>query len=220
MERQRLIFHIDVNSAFLSWESVYRLSKDPHAIDLANHSSAAGGDAKSRHGIVLAKSVPAKQYGISTAEPLVSALKKCPELTIVPSRFDLYLEYSEKLIKLFEEYTLTLRNVSIDEVLRYMTETIHLFGSPTETANRTRGRIHRSLVYCQCRHCPQQASAKMASDFEKPDKTHTLFSSEIPDKMWPLPLRNLFFVGSSAAMRMEKIGLIRSEILLPATARF
>ena len=189
MERQRLIFHIDVNSAFLSWESVYRLSKDPHAIDLRTIPSAVGGDAKSRHGIVLAKSVPAKQYGISTAEPLVSALKKCPELTIVPSRFDLYLEYSEKLIKLLEEYTPNIEKFSIDEAFLDMTETIHLFGTPTETANRIRERIHREL------------------GFEKPDKTHTLFSSEIPDKMWPLPLRNLFFVGSSAAMRMEKIGL-------------
>ena len=208
MERQRLIFHIDVNSAFLSWESVYRLSKDPHAIVLRTIPSAVGGDAKSRHGIVLAKSVPAKQYGISTAEPLVSALKKCPELTIVPSRFDLYLEYSEKLIKLLEEYTPDIEKFSIDEAFLDMTETIHLFGTPTETANRIRERIHRELGFTvNVGIAPNKLLAKMASDFEKPDKTHTLFSSEIPDKMWPLPLRNLFFVGSSAAMRMEKIGL-------------
>ena len=138
MERQRLIFHIDVNSAFLSWESVYRLSKDPHAVDLRTIPSAVGGDAKSRHGIVLAKSVPARQYGISTAEPLVSALKKCPELTIVPSRFDLYLEYSGKLIRLLEEYTPDIEKFSIDEAFLDMTETIHLFGSPAETADRIR----------------------------------------------------------------------------------
>ena len=174
MERQRLIFHIDVNSAFLSWESVYRLSKDPHAIDLRTIPSAVGGDAKSRHGIVLAKSVPAKQYGISTAEPLVSALKKCPELTIVPSRFDLYLEYSEKLIKLLEEYTPDIEKFSIDEAFLDMTETIHLFGTPTETANRIRERIHRELGFTvNVGIAPNKLLAKMASDFEKPDKTHT-----------------------------------------------
>ena len=94
MSRPRLIFHIDVNSAFLSWESVYRLKQDPSALDLRTIPSAVGGDASSRHGIVLAKSTPAKKYGITTAEPLISALRKCPELVIVPSRFDLYLDYS------------------------------------------------------------------------------------------------------------------------------
>lgn len=140
--------------------------------------------------------------------PWWSALKKCPELTIVPSRFDLYLEYSEKLIKLLEEYTPDIEKFSIDEAFLDMTETIHLFGTPTETANRIRERIHRELGFTvNVGIAPNKLLAKMASDFEKPDKTHTLFSSEIPDKMWPLPLRNLFFVGSSAAMRMEKIGL-------------
>lgn len=208
MERQRLIFHIDVNSAFLSWESVYRLEMDPEALDLRTIPSAVGGDASSRHGIVLAKSTPAKKYGITTAEPLVSALRKCPELMIVPSRFDLYLEYSRKLIHLLEDYTPDIEKFSIDEAFLDMTETIHLFGAPEEVADRIRERIHRELGFTvNVGIAPNKLLAKMASDFEKPDRTHTLFAGEIPKKMWPLPLRSLFFVGSSAAARMERIGL-------------
>lgn len=208
MERARLIFHIDVNSAFLSWESVYRLKMDPEALDLRTIPSAVGGDASSRHGIVLAKSTPAKKYGITTAEPLVSALRKCPELVIVPSRFDLYLEYSRKLIHLLEDYTPDIEKFSIDEAFLDMTETIHLFGAPEEVADRIRERVHRELGFTvNVGIALNKLLAKMASDFEKPDRTHTLFSGEIPKKMWPLPLRSLFFVGSSAAARMERIGL-------------
>lgn len=208
MARQRLIFHIDVNSAFLSWESVYRLKNDPEALDLRTIPSAVGGDASSRHGIVLAKSTPAKKYGITTAEPLVSALRKCPELVIVPSRFELYLEYSQKLIHLLEDYTPDIEKFSIDEAFLDMTETIHLFGAPVEVADRIRRRIHDELGFTvNVGIAPNKLLAKMASDFEKPDKTHTLFAEEIPDKMWPLPLRQLFFVGASAAAKMERIGL-------------
>lgn len=208
MARQRLIFHIDVNSAFLSWESVYRLKNDPEALDLRTIPSAVGGDASSRHGIVLAKSTPAKKYGITTAEPLVSALRKCPELVIVPSRFELYLEYSQKLIHLLEDYTPDIEKFSIDEAFLDMTETIHLFGAPLEVADRIRRRIHDELGFTvNVGIAPNKLLAKMASDFEKPDKTHTLFAEEIPDKMWPLPLRQLFFVGGSAAAKMECIGL-------------
>ena len=208
MEQTRLIFHIDVNSAFLSWESVYRIKRDPGALDLRTIPSAVGGDASSRHGIVLAKSTPAKQYGISTAEPLVSALRKCPELVIVPSRFDLYLEYSRNMISLLSDYTPDIEKFSIDEAFLDMTGTIHLFGSPLAVADQIRERIFRELGFTvNVGVAPNKLLAKMASDFEKPDKTHTLFAEEVPEKMWPLPLRSLFFVGGAAAAKMERIGL-------------
>lgn len=205
---RRTIFHIDVNSAFLSWESVYRLSLDPDAADLRTIPAAVGGDAKSRHGIVLAKSTSAKRYGVATGEPLVQALRKCPELVVVPSRFDLYIEYSRKLIQLLEEYTPDIEKFSIDEAFLDMTETLHLFGEPVAAADRLRERIHRELGFTvNIGIAPNKLLAKMASDFEKPDRTHTLFSDEVSSKMWPLPIRELFFVGSSAAGKMERIGL-------------
>ncbi len=208
MPQERLIFHIDVNSAFLSWESVYRLQQDPEAIDLRTIPAIVGGDPSSRHGIVLAKSVPAKKYGISTAETIVSALKKCPELTIVPSRFDFYLECSQKLITLLEEYTPDIEKFSIDEAFLDMTQTIHLFGDPIEVADQIRSRVRTELGFTvNVGIAPNKLLAKMASDFEKPDKTHTLFPYEIPEKMWPMPMRDLFFVGGAASAKLERIGL-------------
>lgn len=204
----RLIFHIDVNSAFLSWESVYRLKQDPDALDLRTIPSVVGGDAKSRHGIVLAKSTPAKKFGISTAETLASALRKCPDLAVVPSRFDLYLEYSHKLSALLSDYTPDIEKFSIDEAFLDMTGTIHLFGEPIKVADQIRRRVFDELGFTvNIGIAPNKLLAKMASDFEKPDRTHTLFPDEIAAKMWPLPLRSLFFVGSSAADKMERIGL-------------
>lgn len=205
---ERIIFHIDVNSAFLSWESVYRLSQDPDAVDLRTIPSAVGGDAKSRHGIVLAKSISAKRYGVTTGEPLVQACRKCPELTVVPSRFDFYIECSRKLIHLLQGYTPDIEKFSIDEAFLDMTGTIHLFGEPVAVADLLRQRVHRELGFTvNIGIASNKLLAKMASDFEKPDRTHTLFSHEIPAKMWPLPIRELFFVGGSAAGKMERIGI-------------
>ena len=208
MERERLIFHLDVNSAFLSWESVARLREDPAALDLRTIPSAVGGDASKRHGIVLAKSTPAKAFGVATGEPLAQALRKCPSLVVVPSHYELYVSFSRKLIHLLEDYTPDIEKFSIDEAFLDMTETIHLFGSPVETADAIRRRVREELGFTvNVGIAPNKLLAKMASDFEKPDRTHTLFREEIPSKMWPLPIRDLFLVGGAAQRKMEAMGL-------------
>lgn len=205
---QRLIFHIDVNSAFLSWECVYRLMKDPEALDLRTIASAVGGDASKRHGIVLAKSPLAKRYGVSTGEPLAQAMRKCPGLTVVPSRFDFYIKCSRQMMELLEEYTPDHEKFSIDEIFLDMTGTIHLFGDPIATANQIRERVKSQLGFTvNIGISVNKLLAKMASDFEKPDKCHTLFPQEVPGKMWPLPIRELFFVGEAAQKKMENLGL-------------
>ncbi|MCI9359647.1 MAG: DNA polymerase IV [Hungatella sp.] len=208
LPQKRLIFHIDVNSAFLSWESVHRLEQDPGVLDLRTIPSAVGGDQTSRHGIVLAKSTPAKQYGIVTGEPLAQALKKCPELTIVSPHFDIYLKFSENLLHLLEEYTPDIEKFSIDEAFLDMTSTIHLFGDPIETANLIREKINQKLGFTvNIGLSSNKLLAKMASDFEKPNRCHTLWEEEISAKMWPLPVRDLFFVGRSAEKKMQAIGI-------------
>lgn len=208
MERQRVIFHIDVNSAFLSWESVYRLKLDPEALDLRTIPAVVGGDRESRHGIVLAKSTSAKAYGIVTGEPLVHALKKCPGLTVAPSRFDIYIENSKKLITLLEDYTPDIEKFSIDEAFLDMTETIHLFGEPMEVAAQIRERVKAELGFTvNVGVASNKLLAKMASDFQKPDRCHSLWLFEVPEKMWPLPVRELFFVGGSAEKKMNTIGI-------------
>ena len=208
MERERLIFHIDVNSAFLSWESVYRLKKDKNALDLRTIPSAVGGDAKSRHGVVLAKSTPAKRCGVMTGEPLASAYKKCPDLVVVPSRFDLYIQCSRAMMELLSQYTPDSEKFSIDETFLDMTETIHLFGTPMDTANQIRRRIREELGFTvNIGIAPNKLLAKMASDFEKPDKCQTLYFHELSSKFWPLPVRDLFFVGGAAQKRLTAIGI-------------
>lgn len=208
MEKERLIFHIDVNSAFLSWEAADRLKKDPAALDLRTVPSAVGGDAAKRHGIVLAKSTPARRFGVTTGEPLAQALKKCPDLVVVPSHFEIYTENSRKLIHLLEEYTPDLEQFSIDEAFLDMTETIHLFGSPFQAADTIRRRVRKELGFTvNIGISSNKLLAKMASDFEKPDRTHTLFPSQIREKMWPLPIRDLFLVGGSAQKKLEALGM-------------
>ena len=175
MAPSRLIFHIDVNSAFLSWESVYRLSKDPDALDLRTVPAAVGGDTASRHGIVLAKSISAKKYGVTTGEPLVSARRKCPKLLVVPSRFEFYRKCSQAMMKLLSSYTPDSEPFSIDETFLDMTSTIHLFGTPMDTADQIRRRIKDELKFTvNIGIATNKLLAKMASDFEKPDKCHTL----------------------------------------------
>lgn len=208
MSWNRLIFHIDVNSAFLSWEALERLREDPAAVDLRQIPAAIGGDLKTRHGIILAKSTPAKSYGIVTAEPIVQALRKCPNLTLVPPRFEIYVQNSRRLIALLGEYSPDIEKFSIDEAFLDMTSTIHLFGPPVETANRIRERVKKELGFTvNVGVAPNKLLAKMASDFKKPDLCHTLFPEEIPAKMWPLPMESLFFAGPAACAKLRGLGI-------------
>lgn len=204
----RLIFHIDVNSAFLSWESVYRLDVLHEELDLRNIPSAIGGDASQRHGIILAKSTSAKKYGITTGEPLVQAYKKCPKLLVVPSRFSIYHQYSHAMMDIFQHYSGDIEKFSIDEAFLDMTHTIHLFGTPMDTANQIREEIFHKLHFTvNIGVAPNKLLAKMASDFQKPDLCHSLFLNEIQDKMWPLPISELFFVGRSAQKKLALLGV-------------
>lgn len=207
--RQRIIFHVDVNSAFLSWESVERLNKDKDAIDLRSIDAVIGGDRNSRHGIVLAKSTSAKKYGISTGEPLSQALAKCPNLVIVPPDFEIYNQHSQALIQLLSEYTPTLSQFSIDEAFLDMSDSWHLFGqTPIEVAQKIRTRIASELKFTvNIGISSNKLLAKMASDFKKPNLCHTLFPEEIPTKMWPLPVEELFFVGPSTKNRFHNLGI-------------
>lgn len=202
-----LVFHIDVNSAFLSWTAIERLKQDP-SLDIRTIPSIIGGDEASRHGIVLAKSVPAKKYGIRTAEPVASALRKCPFLHIEPPSHHLYKKRSNELMQLLYSYTSDIEQVSIDECYLSYTPISHMFPSAKSAARTIADRIREELGFTvNIGIAPNKLLAKMASDFEKPDKVHTLYLSEIPDKMWPLPVGELFMVGQSSARRLEQLGI-------------
>lgn len=203
----RIIFHIDVNSAFLSWEAVERLAAG-EAVDLRDIPAAVGGDIETRHGVILAKSIPAKRYGVTTGEPVTDALRKCPGLMLVKPHHHMYHEKSRAFITILKQYSDVIEQVSVDEAFVDMTGTARLFGPPLAVANRIREQIKNELgftVNIGISSC--KILAKMASDFEKPDKVHTLFREEMPVKMWPLPARDLFFVGKAAEKRLFSLGI-------------
>ena len=272
---ERVIFHIDVNSAFLSWEAVRRLEAAraarqgavdggadenepetrrqqaadsgadesapergrrsaegagenapelrqqaadsdaarvsdgaPPVLDLRTVPSAVGGDLATRHGVILAKSIPAKKYGVRTGEPVVDALRKCPELLLVRPDHALYREKSRQFIAVLRRYSPDIEQFSVDEAFADMTGTRALFGEPERAARRLADEIRDTLgftvnVGISC----NKLLAKMASDFEKPDRVHTLFPEEIERKMWPLPVRDLFLVGRSSQERLRALGI-------------
>lgn len=202
---ERIIFHIDANSAYLSWEAVYRLQYG-EKVDLRQIPSAIGGDEKSRHGIVLARSIPAKKYKINTGETLYSAREKCPNLVIVPPRYKLYIKASNAMINLLKEYSPLVQRYSIDEA--FIDYSHNKNKNYREVAYEIKERIKKELGFTvNIGIGPNKLLAKMASEFEKPDKIHTLFKEEIPKKMWPLPVEELFMVGSRTKEKLNSRGI-------------
>ncbi len=203
----KVVFHVDVNSAFLSWEAIDRMQAG-ETQDLREIAAVIAGDKNKRHGVILAKSMIAKQYGIKTGEPLVDALKKCPELTVIQPRHSSYEEHSKAFIQILNEYSPCVEQCSIDEAYCDMTGMTNLFGAPVEAAYQIKDRIHRELGFTvNVGISSNKLLAKMASDFQKPDKVHTLYPEEIRDKMWILPVGELFFVGKSTLKKLNDLGI-------------
>lgn len=204
----RTIFHVDVNSAFLSWEAAYRIHHLGGRLDLRNVPSAVGGSTEMRHGIILAKSIPAKKYKIKTGMTVVEARQNCPGLYIVPPNYNLYQRCSQAFLKILREYTPDVEVYSIDEAFLDMTETLHLHGGAVETANEIRKRIRKELGFTvNIGISENKLLAKMAGDLKKPDRTITLYPEEIREKLWPLPVSDLFFCGRASARKLKALGI-------------
>ena len=208
MERQ--ILHVDVNNAFLSWTAVEML-KNGSEIDIREIPSVIGGDENRRSGIVLAKSPKAKIFGISTGETLYQARMKCHNLQVYPMNYKLYKENSNKLYQLLLQYTDKIERFSIDECFLDMTNCL-MGASLLEKGYEINKRVKEELKFTvNVGVAHNKLLAKMASDFTKPDRVHTLFENEIPQKMWPLPVSELLMLGRKTIpklynMRIKTIG--------------
>lgn len=217
---ERVIFHVDVNSAFLSWTAAYQVKVLGQMQDIREVPSVVAGDRKSRHSIILAKSTPAKKFGIQTGEPLFQALEKCPELVVVQPDYGLYVEASRHFVAMLRQYSPAVEQYSIDEAWVDMTGTERLWGKPRLAAEQMRRRIWEELGFTvNVGISSNKLLAKMAGDFEKPNKVHTLFPEEIESKFWPLPVRDLFLVGSATERKLNRLGIYTIADLAHADVR-
>ena len=204
MERQ--IMHIDVNNAFLSWYAIWRLENGKE-VDIREIPAIIGGDESKRAGIVLAKSNLAKQFGIVTGETIYQARKKCPNIQVFQGDYKVYAEYSNKLYNLLLDYTDKIERFSIDECFLDMTGYL-MKSSLLDKAKEIQKRINEELGFTiNIGISSNKLLAKMASDFEKPNKIHTLYPEEIRDKMWPLPVRELFMLGRKTAPKLYNMNI-------------
>ena len=203
-----VIFHIDVNSAYLSWTALSLLEQG-EAVDLRKIPSVIGGDQSKRHGVVLAKSLPAKAYGIQTGEPIANALRKCPGLTLAPPDHKLYAARSRQLMEFLSTFSPHIEQVSIDECYMDFTRACPDYSSPEEAAALIKDSIRERFQFTvNVGISNKKVLAKMASDFEKPDRVHTLFTSEIQKKLWPLPVSRLYMCGRSSVEALHKLEIL------------
>jgi DNA polymerase-4 len=205
--KERIILHIDCNNAFLSWTAVNMLHKGSK-IDIRERYAVIGGDEAERRGIVLAKSMPCKKKGVVTAETLYSARRKCPYLEVYPPEFKVYKKYSDIMYTYLTNYSDKIERYSIDECFLDYTNSVEKYGDPIKIAYKIKNDIRDNFGFTvNVGVGNNKLLAKMASDFSKPDKVHTLFSNEVRDKMWPLNVDDLFMIGKASSKRLHELGI-------------
>lgn len=203
----RSIFHIDANSAYLSWTAVSLLEKG-FSTDVRQIPAVISGNPENRHGIILAKSIPTKAYGIGTGESLFEAKRKCPDLAIFAPDYDLYMKCSDAMYDVLCRYSPLVQRYSVDECFMDYTLSEKKFGSPLDIAYKIKEQIKRELGFTvniglSC----NKLLAKMGSELKKPDRVHTLYPKEIAEKMWPLPVGELFMVGRATSNKLNRINI-------------
>lgn len=204
---EKIIFHIDANSAFLSWSAVNALQHGA-TVDFREIPSIVGGNQATRHGIVLAKSIPAKKYGIQTGEPVIQAKQKCPNLLVIPPEYFVYMKCNSAMVDIVKDYSDSIQVFSIDEMFVDYTGMEMMFGEPFKTAHEIKDRIKKELGFTvSVGVSSNKLLAKMASDLKKPDAVTTLFTDEIPSKMWTLNVRDLYMVGQATESKLTKMGI-------------
>ncbi|MBE6138684.1 MAG: DNA polymerase IV [Firmicutes bacterium] len=203
----RIVMHIDVNNAFLSWTAIDLLNRG-YKYDIRNSYAVIGGDERKRTGIVLAKSTAAKKMGVYTGETLFSARKKCPALKSYPPNYQFYVEMSNKLFKLLSKYSPDIEVASVDECYLEYTGVKNLYGDEIEFAKKLQKEIFDTLGFTvNVGIANNKLCAKMASDFEKPNKIHTLYSYEVENKMHGLDVGELFGIGKMSAKKLYELGI-------------
>ena len=197
----RTILHCDMNGFYASVEllALPELKGKPMAVC---------GNPENRHGIILAKSEEAKVYGIVTAETVWQARKKCPSLVLVRPHHEKYKIYSDKINLIYGRFTDMIEPFSIDESWLDVTGSLRLFGAGKEIADRIRLIVKEELgLTLSVGVSYNKVFAKMGSEYKKPDATTIITRDNYKDMLWPLPIRELFFVGGVTAEKLGKAGM-------------
>lgn len=216
----KIIMHIDVNNAFLSWSAI-KMLKDGFKYDIRNSYAVIGGDEASRRGIVLAKSMPAKKKGVVTGETLYLARKKCPNLKSYPPDYRFYKIMSDSMFDLIKNYSPDIEKMSIDECFLDYSSVKKLYGDEIKFAYKLKKEIYEKLGFTvNIGIANNKLCAKMASDFSKPYKVHTLFQNEIESKMWPLKVDDLFGIGKKTSAKLHKLNIHTIYDLAHADEKF
>ena len=203
----RTIMHIDANSAYLSWTAV-DLLEHGYPVDVRTVPSAIAGDPVERRGIILTKSIPAKRSGVITGESIRSAQYKCPSLLVFPPDYDLYMASSDAMHGILSGYSDIIERYSVDENWLDYTGSVSAMGEAAAAAHEIKEHIKRELGFTvNIGVGPNKLLAKMASELKKPDMVHTLFTEELPEKLWPLPVTELFYVGRATEKKLRGIGI-------------
>ena len=195
----RIILHVDINSCYASIECLYHP-------ELRDRPMAVGGDVQTRHGIILAKNEPAKRYGVKTGEAIWQAKQKCPELIALPPRFELYLRFSRMARSILRQYSDRLEPFGIDEA--WLDISGCSVKSGRETADEIRRRFLSELgITVSVGVSFNKIFAKLGSDYKKPNAVTVFTRENFREKIWPLPVSSLLYVGPSTARKLASLGM-------------
>lgn len=198
----RTILHVDLNAFYASVECLYNPNIRDKPVIVC-------GDVEARHGIVLAKNEPAKRMGVKTGDVIWQAKQKCPGLIAVPADFKKYLRFSRMARKIYEEYTDQVESYGVDECWLDVTGFVHLFGSGEEIANKIRERFKAELgLTASVGVSWNKIFAKLGSDMKKPDATTVITPENYRDKVWPLPVGELLYVGRSTRNKLSNRAIL------------
>lgn len=198
---ERIILHSDLNNFYASVECLYHP-------EYRGKPLAVLGDPEARHGIVLAKNYEAKSRDVRTGDPKWMAEQKCPGIVFVPPHYDLYMKHSRLVRQIYSEYTDQVEPYGLDECWLDVTGSTRLFGSGEEIADKIRKRVKSELgVSVSVGVSFNKIFAKLGSDLKKPDATTVIECDRFKEVVWPLPVKELLYVGRATHNKLKRRGI-------------
>lgn len=197
----RIILHSDANSFYASVECLY----NPALKDVP---VAVCGDPEARHGIVLTSNPIAKQHGVRTGSPIWQAHQRCPNLVVVKPDIPLYTHFSQLLRQLYDEYTSFVEPFGLDECWLDMTQPGLEMKDAAHIADQLRRRVREEIgITVSVGVSYNKVFAKLASDMKKPDATTVITQENFKQRVWPLPVSDLLFVGPQTTRKLKDFGI-------------